>query len=78
VITRPQVRECPACGYSVEGLRSGVCPECGGDLLKSWKELEGTRPDLPSRRRADAFFRYGCLPLAVIAGIALLMGLVWL
>jgi hypothetical protein len=69
--------ECPACGYDLDGLRDGLCPECGRDLRCTWKEIDGTRSDLPSRRRADAFFRYGCMPLAVAGILAVLGFSVW-
>ncbi len=51
---------CPLCGYSLEGLRTRECPECGGDFRTSWKELAGTQPDLPGRRAADIACRPGC------------------
>ena len=36
---------CGRCGYSLHGLPSPVCPECGGDT-----HVVGTRRSLPSHR----------------------------
>lgn len=41
--TRRQCRvwrgRCPACGYSISGLESPICPECGGKLVPTEAEL---------------------------------------
>jgi hypothetical protein len=67
VIQRLRVSECQACGYSVEGLRTGTCPECGNDLHRTWREITGTRTDLPGRRAGDLMFKYGCMAVIALA-----------
>jgi len=34
-------RGCPNCGYSLQGLRSPVCPECGADLGSRGSRKQG-------------------------------------
>jgi hypothetical protein len=61
---------CPVCGYPPVPGRT-ICPECGLDLECSWKDLSGTAPDLPLRRRADRWARAGCLLVIIAAAIAI-------
>lgn len=49
---------CPSCGYSVRGLRSDACPECGGDL----------RLSLCTRAAAPASYVFGLVVLCLAGG----------
>lgn len=66
--------ECPKCGYSIVGLKSDVCPECGGSI--TFNVLRGADRKKEARKQLRHEYRRAAITLVMSFGaVALLTAL---